>query len=185
MSNAVEPAWRDVPLFQGSDAERIRQLREDFTNVITTAGPRRLTESPTLDAAKAYDDAVADALPRAVIARVQAVGRKVYRHLLAENPPREGNELDTARGFNCETMPDALLEYFDGKTGARSVTAPSFNSGDELVTWLDSLSDGHFSALFEAAVETNEGGSPDPKASLTSRIAQVSDVTSSSPERLA
>ncbi len=186
MSNDVEAEWEDVPLYQGSDAARIHELGNAFATAIENVGPRRVTEAVTVrEAAKAMDDAKAEALPRAVVARVSAIKRKSFRRILAAHPPREGNERDAELGYDGDVFPDALMEHFDGATGERTLTAPEFSTGNDLVEWLDKRSDGHFRLLFLAALRVNTNGSPDPKDLVTSRLDQMSDVTSDSPRRLA
>lgn len=184
MTNTITRRTEEVPIFQGDDAAKIEAARQEFNRVAASevAPSGRLNDpSPLQDAADAYDAAVADALPRAVIATVQALGRKAYRTLLAEHPPRDGNETDATLGFNEATFMDALLEFFDTETGEKSVVAPEFNARQPLVDWLDNLNDGTFTQLAEAAVRVNEGGSPDPKASLGSRVARLSAATSPLP----
>lgn len=172
-----------VPIFQGDDAAYVEAARQDFNRAASQEpmAARRLGDSsPLQEAAEAYDAAVADALPRAVMVTVQALGRKAYRRLLAEHPPRDGNEDDETLGFNQDAFTEALLEYFDLQTGEKTVTEPQFMSAAALVTWLEDLNDGNFAQLASAAVRVNEGGSPDPKASLGSQVARLSAVTSRS-----
>lgn len=183
MSTLIKRRTEQVPIFQGDDAAVIEAARQDF-NRAALAEPvtsRRLNDaSPIQEAADAYDAAVLEALPRAVMVTVQALGRKAYRHLLGQHSPREENETDQALGFNESTFLDALLEYWDA--GEKSIVDPEFGSRESLVEWLDNLNDGVFTQLAEAAVRVNEGGSPDPKASLGSRVARLSVATSPSPD---
>lgn len=180
-NHLVSRRTEQVPIFQGDDAAIIETARQDFNRVAAAeVAPvlRQGDASPLQEAADAYDKVVADALPRAVMATVRALGRKAYRHLLAAHPPREGNDVDQALGFNESTFLDALLEYFDA--GEKSVIKPDFATRESLVEWLDNLNDGTFTQLSEAAVRVNEDRSPDPKASLGSRVARLSAATSRS-----
>lgn len=195
MSTSITRRTAEVPVFQGDDvavieeaeaaynrAESLRRLAEVRTpsGRLDGGGEDTLSESTTaaIEAARAYDAAVEDALPRAVTVKVQALGRKTYRGLLAAHPPRNDNDGDAQVGFNRDDFFDALLEHFDGETGERTILAPDFKSKNELTAWLDELSDGVYTELGVTAVRLNQGGSPDPKASLTSQAEQMYGATS-------
>lgn len=196
MSNAITRRSKNIPIFQGDDVLLIEELDAEYRRVealrnlaenqkrirLADPSPSADANEALLAAAKAYDDAVAEALPRAVMATVTAVGRKTWRRLLAEHPPREDNEGDEALGFNEDEFPDALLEHFDAETGERSITAPEFNSKAAVTAWLDELSDGVFMEIWTTAVRLNQGGSPDPKASLESQVERMYVETSRSPD---
>lgn len=195
MSNTISRRTAEVPIFQGADvsvieearlawnrAEAQRQMNETLARPSARMAPddegSQEAAKAAQDAADAYDAAVADALPRAVVAKVQAIGGKAYRHLRAEHPPRPDDEDDETLGFNRSTFLDALLEFFDGETGEKTLVYPEFSSKNALVAWLDDLSNGVFSDLADAAVIVNQGGSPDPKVSLGSQVAQMYAATS-------
>jgi hypothetical protein len=197
-STSISRRTAQVPIFQGADVAVIEEAQVEYNRAESLrrlaesqqSGTRRMSEpaatqeltDAALAAAKVYDAAVADALPRAVMATVTALGRRSWRNLLAEHPPRDDNQGDDALGFNESTFLDAVLEFWDGETGERSVTVPQFDSRNALVEWLDNLSDGVFTELGYAAVRVNQGGSPDPKASLGSQAAQMYRATSRSPD---
>jgi hypothetical protein len=181
-THLISRRTEQVPIFQGDDAAAIEQARRDFNRVAAAEVRPPLRQgdpTPVQEAAEAYDAVVADALPRAVMATVRALGRRAYRHLRAAHPPREGNDGDRDLGFNEDTFLDALLEYFDA--GEKTIAEPDFANRESLIAWLDDLNDGNFTQLAEAAVRVNEGGSPDPKDSLGSRVSRLYDVTSKSP----
>lgn len=197
MTSAISRRAAEVPIFQGDDvsvieearlawnrAESQRQLAESVMRSSKRLTPEDEGISEATKAAQAaadaYDAAVADAMPRAVIAKVQAIGGKAYRHLRAEHPPRADDEDDETLGFNRVTFLDALLEFFDAETGEKSLVSPDFGSKNALVEWLDNLSDGTFRQLADAAVIANQGGSPDPKVSLGSQAAQMYGAISQS-----
>lgn len=177
MTTLIQRRTEDVPIFQGEDDTTIEGLRQALIRAEQrgrSSAPRRMGDLPEESVAKtALNEAVQEALPRAVVVTVQALGRKVYRSLVAANPPREGNELDQYQGYNTDDMAVALLEFHDGTE--RTIIAPEFASKDEAVAWLDNLNDGTYSALFSAAVRCNEGGPVDPKA--ISELARASDAT--------
>ena len=184
-NTSVQRRTETVPIFQGDDAAAIAAALADVNRAtaMEAVGARRLNEvSPAQEAAEHYDEVVAEALPRAVTAMVRALGRKQYRQLRAEHPPREDDEGDEEAGYNREALHDALLEYYDPETGETTVIAPTFGSKQTLVAWLDDLSDGNFVQLAMAAVRVNEGGSPSPKASLASQIGRMFNAISPQPD---
>jgi hypothetical protein len=173
-----------VPLFQGDDLDPLSDLLAAVEQAAIKA-PRRLGDDTSVqEATRAYDDFVEEALTRAVKVTIGALPRKQWRDLVIANPPREDNEGDQARGFNRETMGDAVVYYVDAMKGARTVVKVDPEPDEGIAAFLDSLSDGDFSKLYSAAVQLNEGAGPDPKVRLSSRLAQTSDETSESPARL-
>lgn len=201
----VTRRYDDVPIFQGDDAERIEETRAHLNRAMVTAAspraPRPLRVGDEVDdgrdqlvaAAKALDELVAECLPRAVIVRVQALGRRTWRALLLDYPPRPGNERDEELGYDQDAMAQAVLAYRDDATGEHTIAhvrlgeqdedaGERFGSKAEVEEWLDELNDGNFTQLAVAAIDVNEGGSPDPKASFASQVARVFGVTSRSPD---
>lgn len=181
MSTAITRRTAEVPIFQGDDLAAIEQAEIDFAHAEADrksgpAGRLNPDTSNAQEAADKFDALVKEAMTRAVKVKVQAIGRK-YRHLLVEHPPRADNATDEQYGFNETTFFDALLEYFDGETGDRTIIEPPFTSRQELVDWLNGLTDGQFTELAATAVRVNQGGQPDPKASLGSRAAQMYAAT--------
>lgn len=190
MSDTPAPVSRrthDVPVFQGEDARRVDEATRAFNEELgktTRTALREGDATPLDEAAKALDDAKEAGLPNAVIVTVQSLGRKTYRTLKAECPPRDDNKDDEQAGVDLTKFADLLLEHFDGETGERTIVAPDFRSKGELVAWLDEVSNGTFEELFDAAIGVNEGRNPDPKASATSLVERLSGATSTSPERM-
>ncbi len=181
MSTTITRRTAEVAIFQGDDLAAIEQAEIDFAHAEKErqAGPSGRLNPDTSDAQEAaekFDALVADAMTRAVKVKVQAIGRK-YRHLIAEHPPRSDHENDENWGFNESTFFDALLEHYDGETGDRTIVEPRFESKNALVAWLDELTDGQFTELATAAGRVNQGGQPDPKASLGSRAARMYAAT--------
>lgn len=133
-------------------------------------------DTPADEAREAYNVAVAEAAERAVLVRVNQVGRKIFRRLLSEHPPREDNDVDQVLGYNDDTFGEALL--------LACVTEPAFGTVEDKQTFLDSLADGDFEQLMETAVALNRGRSADPLASRYLPTTPSTDETSSSLARL-
>ncbi len=189
MSNTVKikRRYKDVVVFQGDDAAAVENARrvynEEATNT-TRAALREGDASPLVEAAQALDAARDAGLANAVTVTVQQLGRKTYRRLKAQCPPRDDDKNDEQAGYNTEAFAELVLEFIDPVTGERSIVNPPFDSQADLVDWLDDQSDGTFEDLFWAAIEVNEGHNPDPKASATSHVEKVSAATSKSPARI-
>jgi hypothetical protein len=139
----------------------------------------------------AYDAAVADASTRAQVVRLEALGRKQWRALLAEHPPRRVTRLvdgantevihddDVELGVNTDTLPEVLLTYTDpNRPDMKTVVAPAFPTAASLLEWLDDLSGGDFDKLFLTAYYLNGELGVDPKATTYSAASPVSAATS-------
>jgi len=193
VSTTIKPRSTVVTLFQGDDYDRIAELSaavEQAAKVAVTDGQRRLGDAPeVVDAAKAYDEFVAEAAERGVKVTLHAMGRKAWGELLAKHPVREEtvtdaegvvtttpHELDSHYGFNYETLGDDLVPA--------SIAPGQFDTNAERDNFLDNLSDGEFSRLYSAAVPLNQSAGADPKARLSSRLVPTSVETSPSPDHL-
>lgn len=178
----------DVVLFDGADIGKIEGLLLAVKRAAASTASRRLGDIGELDAAtQEYDEAVAEAVPRGVTLKIEALPRRRWRELVAEHPPRpdvkdEGGEVvesypdDHALGFNFDSMADDLVRA--------CIAEGQFDSRGERDEFLDDLSDGNFSRLYSAAIRLNQDGGPDPKVRLSSASARTSAETSESPARL-
>lgn len=166
----LKPRTTTVVIYQGDDLDRLAELRRAVDvarrHDAESEGARRggdTLEAPVAEAA--YDAFVDEAAERAVEVRLEAVGRKVFRNLIAEHPPREvevdgksvPHEDDALYEVNVESFPDALLPL--------SLRAPEFASEVERTRFLEDLSDGDFERLFNAAFWLNKAPGGDPKDS--------------------
>lgn len=164
----IKPRSTTVILFQGDDFDRIEAARVVVEAAVVSTAPTRLNDAdPVRAAAQAYDVLVAEAAGRGVHVEVRAVPRRKWRELVLAHPPREDDETDKAFGFNYLTLGDDLV--------------PASVPAEFDTAWLDDLSDAHFSQLYSAAVQMNQGQSPDPKASMSSRLGRTLDETSTPP----
>jgi hypothetical protein len=191
----IQPRTAVVTIYGGDYLDRIRHLErqavvledaiEDAKKAeAETKEPRtsdeiadsvRLTEKH--DRIVDERDAVRDeAEESALHVRVQALGRREWKALIAAHPPQTVKDdnvtaakerSDVLSGVNDDTFKDALV--------AASVIEPEGITPEDL----DVLADVDFDRIYLTAFSLNRGTSPDPKASLVSRLTQTSDETSS------
>ena len=176
----IKPRERIHIVLQGDDFERSRELAAEVQAAAIQAGsPSRLSDSPSvMDAAKAYDDFMAEARERGQAVPLRMLQpRGAFRKMVADHPAREGNEADESNGFHSEDFPVALVL-------ASVVRGGDFATDRDVEEFVDSLSDADFSALYSDAYQLNEEQQRDPKVSLSSRLGQTSDETSPPPTRL-
>lgn len=161
-----------VPLFSGEDWAKLRELRTAVEAAVTRGGQRRVGDESTdaSAAADAHDTFLAEASERAEIVELSQLPRSKWRALVAEHPIRPDSDTDKALGFNEETFGEDLVRA--------AITKPTFAKADDLEEWLDAVSDGDFQRLFNEAYRLNVDVGPDPKAGLSSRVAQIYDENS-------
>lgn len=172
--SSITPRTETIYLFQGDDEERIRDLdrrAREAQKSAASSGPRLLAEGEDWhDLAQQHDALVVEARERAVKVVVRALGRRTWRQLVSEHPPREGNAEDQAAGINEETFADALVPV--------SIASPTFESDAARDDFLDSLNDAQFNGLYLTAFFLNRGTQASPKASLVSALTPTSTETS-------
>lgn len=146
-----------------------------------------------------YDAFVDEAAERATTIMVQDLGRKRFRDLMADHPPRkvtvkddppeEGGEPverevnhpdDAGFGVNTETYPMALLAYIDpDNPDIRTIVQPEFASRKAVQDFLDNdLAEGDFPGLWAAAHFLNRMPSANPKELRYSSAPRSSAATS-------
>lgn len=182
----IEPRTAVVTIYGGDYLDRIRHLEqqcEALEEAIERAEkaekdkPRTNDEIPeSVRLSEEHDRKVderdallAEASAQATHFRIKALGRREWRALVAEHPPRENHKDDALAGVNEDTFKDALV--------AASVIEPEGIAPDDL----DQLADIDFDRLYLTAFALNRGVAPDPKASPVSRLTRTSSETSSTP----
>jgi hypothetical protein len=158
MTTTITPRTATHIIYHGDDIEQIADLRiaADTATRQEKGNAARLGDLGDAQASwDAYHAFVDEAAERAVQIRVNQIGRKAFRALLTEHPPRDGNDSDKAEGFNDDTFPEALL--------LASMVEPEFPSNAARQEFLDSLADGDFDALFMKAYLINRSPGTDPK----------------------
>lgn len=186
MSLTLKPNSTVVTLLQGDDLDRVAELLAAVTQAASLTSPSRIGDAdPTQDAIRAYDAFMDEASERAVKVELVALPRKRYREMVAAHPARmvpgpDGAEVvhedDADAGFNTDTLGDDLVPL--------SFAPGQFGTDFERDEFVDALSDGQFSVLYSAALGLNRGFGPNPKARLSTHLAQTSGETSEPPERL-
>lgn len=209
----LKPRTTTVVIYQGDDLSTLSELRTAATIAERKAqvdlnlaqararldAPRRAGDPTPEDPQVAYDEAVKpsqdaydafvdEAAERATVVTLQAIGRKGFRALMLEHPPRttetvdedgtkqeKVHEDDAQWGVNTETFPDALLAYEEDDD--RTLLEPEFESGKQRQKWLDRLAEGDFEKLWATAYQLNRAVGADPKASRFSPAPQSSTAT--------
>jgi hypothetical protein len=154
-----EPNTETVRIYRGDDYSRLRELRRVAQKAEDAAGDGASTLAVDLavaaDARDAYNTFLAEARERATIFVLKALGRKQWRSLVAEHPPRTDHKEDQAVGVNEETFADALVPI--------SVIEPKFDTPADRDALLDKLSDAQFTRLYMTAFALNRSFGEDPK----------------------
>lgn len=199
MSTILKPRSAVVPIYQGDDAEHLselrmgvaiaerqleqkRQLLDSQQNRARRVGdPVAVTSDEIAEAEAevktrqdAYDDGVDAAAERAVAIRLQSIGRRRFRELVAAHPVRTTtndageetpHEDDDQFGVNVEEFPLALLSFVDAEDPEiRTVAEPDFKGPRAVLEFFeDQVSDGDVEKIWQAAYALNRASSSDPK----------------------
>lgn len=161
--SAFKPRTRKVELFQGDWEQRLEDAARAVEVARTKAEPRSLDEpSSEVDRLAAEHDALREeAINDRVVVTLQALGRKAWSDVVAENPPRTGDDVpeavrkaDESLGVNDLALGEALVPL-------SIVAVEPEMSVDDL---LDSISSAQFDLLYGHAFALNRGTGADPKA---------------------
>lgn len=168
-----KPRQATIPIYQGDDLDHLQRLADDVNtwqerlddairNAKDAPPLTMLEENPVVtadarlkDAREAHDAFLAEAEPRAIKVVVQALGRKRWREIVDQNPPREDNEGDKRMGVNDSTFGDVLVPI--------SMVEPQL-SANEQADFLDALSMAQYRSIYLAAFLLNTATGEDPKA---------------------
>jgi hypothetical protein len=182
---------RSIVLLQGGDEEELDALRDraielrskadglkpkpgqrpQGTVLLTDSDQWTKAEDAAKAAEKAADDFAAAAELRGVKVVIRSLGRKTWRDIVKNHPPREGDNGDRVARYNVETAPDDIVPA--------CLASPAL-AGDDQAAFLDSLTDGQFQQLAWLAHTINQGVGADPTQRLLSVSSQTSDETSTS-----
>lgn len=131
-------------------------LRGDLVADLEDAA-RRAATAATPEAKQAAADDIArmraEMAASVIVARLEAMPRAAWLALLAEHPPRDGEAVDQASGFNTATFYEAVVRG--------SWSAPDL-SADDLDALLAAVNDGQWQELTEAAFTVNTRGAVVP-----------------------
>lgn len=173
--STIKPREAEIVIYQGDDLARLADLRRT-AEAATRAGAGnslRVGDDGAGQAERdAYDAFVDEAAERAVVVKVRAIGRKRFRDLMAEHPPRkvdgedgpETHEDDAPYDVNTDSFPEALLAFRDGDVS--TIVSPEFGTSAAARDFLENdIADGDFESLWVGAYFLNRAPSADPKAS--------------------
>lgn len=205
MSTLLKPRSAIIPIYQGDDAQDLAELRmgvaiaerqlqqkrellDSQQNRARRVGDPVAVTSDEIAAAEAevrakqdaFDAGVDKAADRALEVRLQSIGRRRFRELVAAHPVRmvtneDGvsapDEDDDEFGVNVETFPLALLEYVDpDDPDIRTVAAPEFKGPKDTREFFeDEVADGDVDKIWVAAYSLNRAAATDPKELRYSR----------------
>lgn len=149
-----------VTFLRGEDEAELRRLDAE----VGRTKPAKGAPPATLDEGDAHATAIearqkfaAEAEGRGTTVVMRSVGRKTWRRLLSEHPPREGNDDDARFGANAETFGEAIVPVCMG--------TPTFTTDEDRDAFLDSLSEAQFGRLEVMAFRVNTSLGADPKQS--------------------
>lgn len=152
--NSMSPRTATITLLDGEAEAKIEALRDAAERLKPPPSKPGETRSRTtgqdedyVKARDAYNEAIASAEERGVKVILRAVGRKKWREMVAEHPPRPNNDGDEGSGVNTQTFGDALVPA--------SIASPVFESDSHREIFLDSLNDAQFEHLFLTAFALN------------------------------
>lgn len=180
-SPLIQPRTAIVDIYLGDYLDRLRHLERRFEAAQAqekAAGPRLESDVPeSHKIAAEHEQLLAEAKDNGYVlhVKVQALGRRAWKELVAQHPPRKPSDegvteeqakSDAEVGVNEATFKDALV--------AASVIDPQMTEAD-----LDAIADIDFDRLYATAFSLNRAPVAAPKASLASRLIQENDETSS------
>jgi len=118
-----------------------------------------------------------------VVFRMRSMSRMRPLGLLAEHPPREGNDKDRALGYNQDTYYVAMIREtcYAVERGGEELGADQL-SNEDWSALFDALSHKQFDQLFSAAWMLNNDDVSVPTSALASLISQASGGSSTPPE---
>jgi hypothetical protein len=121
-----------------------------------------------------YAELKAEAEEAGIAVTLQAIGRKGWRELKANHPPRTEGDADTIKadrlaGVNVATVEDDLVYA--------SVIKPEFSSRGAYDEWADALSEGEFQTILQKAWSLANVAQYDPKSLPASRTQRSGEST--------
>ena len=164
----IQPRTSQVTIYQGDYLDNIRHLERQYEEALKSEGKtsRMMSEVPASAAlAEQHAALVAEAEESAVTITLRALGRKEWRALVADNPPREGNKDDEQVGVNEDSFKDPLI--------VASIVEPKLSEDD-----LDMLSEADNDRLYLTCWSLNRLPGDSPKVLRVSPQNQPSDATS-------
>lgn len=190
-----------ISIYADDDFERLNELRQAVNVARIALAAQR--QQPILfadddpaeavaEAQEAFNAFVGEAAERAEAWRIESLGRRQFKKLLADHPPRTEPDPDDPTktvvhpedrqfGVDTTTFPDALLTYVDPDDSEHRTLLEAgdvdLSHAPALERRLDRLSLGQFEHLWITAWTLNTGGIADPKAERFVTATSSSDET--------
>jgi hypothetical protein len=164
---SVEPRTSVVTIYGGDYLDRLRHLEQQHKAAVESerSSSRLLADDAQSPAIAAEHERLkAEAEETALHVTLRALGRKAWRALVEEHPPRPGVTSDSDVGVNEATFKEALVPA--------SIVSPELSEDD-----LDAISDIDWDRLYFTAFALNRSPAASPKA-LVSPTSPESDETS-------
>lgn len=149
-----------VTFLRGEDEAELRRLDAEVqrTKPVKGAAPATLDEGDAHATAREQREKfAAEAEGRGTVIVMRSVGRKTWRRVLSEHPPRDGNADDAKFGANADTFGEAIVSV--------CLASPTFGTDEEREAFLDGLSEAQFGRLEVVAFTLNTTLGANPKAS--------------------
>lgn len=153
----LAPRTRVVPLYDGDAEDRLTAAREAVAEA-EFSGQRRANRDPVAAAKEAFRAAVEAEEASAVKVTLTSLSYRKRSQILDACPPRVGNEIDQALGYDRDKF------WWDS---LRAMLVEPAMTDDEWQEFSDSLSEEHADAL-GAAMQELRSGVDVPKSSLVS-----------------
>lgn len=185
---AIQPRTATVKIYGGDYLDRIRDLRRQTELAMSSDGttPRRVGEKPEyMRLAEEHDALVQEAEAQATHVKLRALGRREWKTMFAEHPPRNPADFpehnaDGGSRCVCPGCTDRMLGVNEETFAEVLVPASILEPADLTEADLESLSVADFGQLYLAAFRLNRERAEDPKASLASEMIRLNSEISDS-----
>lgn len=143
------------------------------------SGTGRMADTSVMDAAKAVQDAEGPMNEAMVLFRLRALPRRRWQELVAENQPREDNEIDAGLGVDQSTFFDAVMTELGTVVSVNEKVSGKVVDFDP-ADWndlADEMSDGQWAEFANKILELNRGVVGAPKSRTASRLIRSSEAS--------
>lgn len=164
-----------INLLTGDYPDRLNQAWAAAQAALKDESPKTLADGDPYGTLKdEYEALKAEAIAAGKTVKIKAVGRREWRRLKLEHPPRTDADEETVRGdrmagVNVESVEDDLVYV--------SLLEPEFESRAAYDEWANELSEGEFQTILQRAWKLANIAQYDPKSLPASPI-RSSDANS-------
>lgn len=159
--SVIQPRTATVDIYQGDYLDRIRHLEQRFEAALKSEETTTRTVADQHESAAIAEEhraLVAEAEESKIVVTVGALGRKGWRKLVSEHPPRKNGDAteaevasDAAMGVNEDSFKEELVPL--------SILSPTLTEDD-----FDSMSDIDYDRIYYTAWALNRAPAASPKA---------------------